>query len=74
MGKSTTSCNLALGFAAMGLKVGLLDADIYGPSQPRMLGANEQPKSRDGKLMEPVMAHGIQSQALARHQTFTLFE
>ncbi len=64
VGKSTTAVNLALALAAEGASVGILDADIYGPSQPRMLGANEQPKSRDGKSMEPVMAHGIQSMSI----------
>src|SRR3982074_3960216 len=46
VGKSTTSCNLALGFAAMGLKTGILDADIYGPSQPKLLGLRGQPRLR----------------------------
>jgi ATP-binding protein involved in chromosome partitioning len=64
VGKSTTAVNLALALAAEGAKVGILDADIYGPSQPRMLGAQERPESRDGKSMEPVMAHGLQSMSI----------
>ena len=60
VGKSTTSVNLALALAAEGARVGILDADIYGPSQPQMLGvAGEQPVSEDGKTMEPVKAHGL---------------
>ena len=64
VGKSTTSVNLALALAAEGASVGLLDADIYGPSQQRMLGSSERPKSQDGRSMEPVMAHGIQSMSI----------
>lgn len=61
VGKSTVSVNLALALAADGAKVGLLDADIYGPSQPHMLGlAGEQPTSVDGKTMQPLQAHGLQ--------------
>jgi len=59
VGKSTVAANLALGLAANGLKVGLLDADIYGPSMPRMLGISGRPTSRDGKTMEPMANHGI---------------
>jgi ATP-binding protein involved in chromosome partitioning len=64
VGKSTTAVNLALALSVEGATVGLLDADIYGPSQPRMLGASERPESRDGKTMEPVVSHGIQSMSI----------
>lgn len=64
VGKSTTAVNLALALAAEGGSVGILDADIYGPSQPRMLGSKERPKSQDGRSMEPVMAHGLQSMSI----------
>ncbi|MCC9595173.1 MULTISPECIES: iron-sulfur cluster carrier protein ApbC [unclassified Rubrivivax] len=61
VGKSTTSVNLALALAAEGASVGILDADIYGPSQPTMLGvADGQPASVDGKTMDPLVGHGIQ--------------
>lgn len=59
VGKSTTAANLALGLAANGQKVGLLDADIYGPSMPRMLGISGKPNSRDGKTLEPMENYGI---------------
>ena len=59
VGKSTTAVNLALALAAEGASVGVLDADIYGPSQPRMVGRQgERPSSRDGKHIEPLLAHG----------------
>jgi ATP-binding protein involved in chromosome partitioning len=60
VGKSTTAANLALALAAEGANVGLLDADIYGPSQPLMMGVSGKPDSKDGKTMEPLEAHGIQ--------------
>jgi len=60
VGKSTTAANLALALAAEGARVGVLDADIYGPSQPLMMGASGQPESHDGKIVEPMMAHGLQ--------------
>ena len=60
VGKSTTAANLALALAAEGARVGLLDADIYGPSQPVMLGVSGQPDSPDGKSMLPLQAHGLQ--------------
>ena len=61
VGKSTVSANLALALAAEGASVGVLDADIYGPSQPQMLGTVGQvPDSKDGKTMMPLRAHGLQ--------------
>jgi len=59
VGKSTTAVNLALGLASMGLRVGLLDADIYGPSIPRMLGIRGRPQSPDGTKLLPLENHGI---------------
>jgi ATP-binding protein involved in chromosome partitioning len=59
VGKSTVSSNLAVALAKAGRRVGLLDADIYGPSQPRMMGVSERPKSPDGKIIEPLHAHGV---------------
>lgn len=64
VGKSTTAVNLALALAADGASVGMLDADIYGPSQPRMLGVQGHPESKDGKSLEPVMSYGIQSMSI----------
>jgi ATP-binding protein involved in chromosome partitioning len=61
VGKSTTAVNLALGLAAEGARVGMLDADIYGPSQPMMLGITGRPESRDGKSLEPMTGHGLQA-------------
>ena len=61
VGKSTTAVNLALGLAAEGASVGVLDADIYGPSQPTMLGIAGRPESKDGKTLEPMEGHGIQA-------------
>ena len=60
VGKSTTAANLALALAAEGASVGLLDADIYGPSLPMMLGISRRPESEDGKTMEPLENHGVQ--------------
>jgi ATP-binding protein involved in chromosome partitioning len=64
VGKSTTAVNLALALAAEGASVGMLDADIYGPSQPIMLGITGRPTSRDGKTMEPLEGHGIQAMSV----------
>ncbi|MES3020771.1 MAG: iron-sulfur cluster carrier protein ApbC [Pseudomonadota bacterium] len=60
VGKSTTAVNLALALASEGASVGVLDADIYGPSQPMMLGINGRPETADGKTMEPLENHGLQ--------------
>jgi ATP-binding protein involved in chromosome partitioning len=60
VGKSTTAVNLALALAAEGAQVGLLDADIYGPSQPMMMGIDARPVSDDGKTMEPLENYGVQ--------------
>ncbi len=64
VGKSTTAVNLALALAAEGASVGILDADIYGPSQPMMLGITGRPESKDGKSIEPMTGHGIQASSI----------
>jgi ATP-binding protein involved in chromosome partitioning len=64
VGKSTTAVNLALALASEGASVGMLDADIYGPSQPMMLGIAGRPESRDGKTLEPMEGHGIQASSI----------
>ncbi|WP_243040024.1 iron-sulfur cluster carrier protein ApbC [Dyella sedimenti] len=64
VGKSTVSANLALALAAEGARVGVLDADIYGPSQPRMLGISGRPESPDGKSIIPMQAHGLQAMSI----------
>jgi ATP-binding protein involved in chromosome partitioning len=64
VGKSTTAVNLALALAAEGASVGVLDADIYGPSQPMMLGISGRPESKDGKTLEPLEAYGIQAMSI----------
>ena len=64
VGKSTTAVNLALALAAEGASVGILDADIYGPSQPMMLGIAGRPESKDGKTLEPLEAHGVQAMSI----------
>lgn len=61
VGKSTVTANLAITLSRMGSSVGLLDADIYGPSMPMMLGANDRPESVDGKVMLPVPAYGLKT-------------
>jgi ATP-binding protein involved in chromosome partitioning len=64
VGKSTTAVNLALALAAEGAGVGVLDADIYGPSQPTMLGISGRPESSDGKSIEPMERHGVQAMSI----------
>jgi ATP-binding protein involved in chromosome partitioning len=64
VGKSTIAANLALGLAANGLKVGVLDADIYGPSMPRMLGISGRPQSRDGKILIPMKNYGLAAMSM----------
>jgi ATP-binding protein involved in chromosome partitioning len=64
VGKSTVAANLALALAAEGATVGMLDADIYGPSQPMMLGIKGKPETRDGKSIEPMMGHGVQAMSI----------
>ncbi len=64
VGKSTTAVNLALALLAEGAAVGILDADIYGPSQPMMLGIAGRPESKDGKSLEPMQGHGLQASSI----------
>jgi ATP-binding protein involved in chromosome partitioning len=64
VGKSTTAVNLALGLAANGLATGLLDADIYGPSMPRMLAVTEKPESADGKMLKPIERFGLKTMSI----------
>jgi ATP-binding protein involved in chromosome partitioning len=64
VGKSTTAVNLALALAAEGATVGMLDADIYGPSQPMMLGITGKPVSKDNKSLEPMEGHGLQAMSI----------
>ena len=64
VGKSTTAVNLALALAADGARVGVLDADVYGPSVPMMLGLSGRPDSPDGKTIEPMRAHGVEAMSI----------
>src|SRR6476659_9826141 len=64
VGKATTAVNLALALSAEGASVGMLDADIYGPSQPPMLGIAGRPESKDGKRIEPMEGHGLQASSI----------
>ena len=64
VGKSTTAVNLALGFQAIGLKAGILDADIYGPSQPRLLGLSGRPEVIQGKTLKPMEGHGLKAMSM----------
>ena len=64
VGKSTTAVNLALGLAANGLRVGILDADIYGPSMPRLLGIKGRPETVDGKILKPMERYGLKAMSM----------
>ncbi|PSB92152.1 iron-sulfur cluster carrier protein ApbC [Candidatus Pandoraea novymonadis] len=64
VGKSTTAVNLALALSYEGASVGILDADIYGPSLPTLLGICDKPQTKDGKMMQPLVAHGLQANSI----------
>lgn len=64
VGKSTVALNLAVGLSRLGAKVGILDADIYGPSLPVMTGTTSRPGSKDGKRLEPIRAHGLETMSI----------
>jgi len=64
VGKSTFAMNFAIALKSIGLKVGILDADIYGPSLPKMMSVNEKPKSEDGKSMTPINQYGVQCMSI----------
>lgn len=65
VGKSTVTANLAFGFEALGYRIGVLDADIYGPSQALMLGNLDRPESLDGKTVQPLESHGVRFMSIA---------
>src|SRR5690554_259105 len=69
VGKSTTSVNLALALAADGARVGVLDADVYGPSIPMMLGLSQRPESPDNKSIIPLREHGIEAMSRSEEHT-----
>lgn len=71
VGKSTTAVNLALALATDGARVGVLDADVYGPSIPMMLGLSGKPDSPDGKSILPMRAHGIEAMSIGFWSTRT---
>jgi ATP-binding protein involved in chromosome partitioning len=64
VGKSTTAVNLALGLKAIGLEAGILDADIYGPSQPRLLGISGRPQVAKGNALRPMQGHGLKAMSM----------
>ena len=64
VGKSTTAINLAMALSASGLTVGILDADIYGPSLPRMMGITDKPSSEDGRILQPLEKHGVKCMSI----------
>ena len=64
VGKSTVAINLGFALQSLGLKIGLLDADVYGPSLPKLINLNEKPKSEDGKAMIPVEKYGAQCMSM----------
>ena len=64
VGKSTVAINLAFALQSIGLKIGILDADVYGPSLPKLIGLNEKPKSEDGKAMKPVEKYNAQCMSM----------
>ena len=64
VGKSTVAVNLAFALQNLGFKIGILDADVYGPSLPKLLGLNEKPKSQDGKILVPVEKYNAQCMSM----------